>query len=688
MKIFHLFAVLLVCFVSSAARAQDHKLTVMSATFEPAKVVVGSQATLVVKMAVDPGWHIYTVAPHSSQRPTAVDFKTKGVKLAGTIKEPKPHVQNTNYGDVYYWHDGEFQFRIPLQFDSSLAGKKKIRCAISYDACTKEACLDRMTLPFQAEIMLGNDGTGSSAGSSNPNAADLSATAIKQIVFQLKETIGEGQDELKERINELEENFEEKFAELNPRKEKAETAAPLWEPGNVKVAMSDVKTRAGERARGKITFQTEEKVKLEKASEIFIDYGDSARVKEVEAIATKSSKDGLNHEIQFEIVAKDLAKSGAESVSLNFAVPMDRQGLAFEKELDGVQADLTFGLPNMWAWVLKAVVAALLALLTPCVFPMIPVTVSFFTKQAEKEHQNPAVLPTVYVLGIVVSFVVIGTAFTLLFGKNGAQHLATNGWIQGFFGLLFVVFSLSLFGMFTLRPPSFLMAKAGAVQGKGGIAGTLGMGLLFSLTSFTCTAPLVGLILVDAAESGEWQFPIVGMFAFSLILSIPFFFLAMFPRLMKSMPKSGGWMNRVKATLGFLELAFALKFIGAMDAYFAWGIFTRTSILWMWVIIFLMNAFYLLGSINFAHDMKPEKVGGIGGAFAISLLVLGLYTMQGANGAPMPFIMESLLPPNLESEGDGGVLGWKNHIKDNPELAFALAKEQGVPVFIDFTGNT
>ena len=146
-------------------------------------------------------------------------------------------------------------------------------------------------------------------------------------------------------------------------------------------------------------------------------------------------------------------------------------------------------------------------------------------------------------------------------------------------------------------------------------------------------------------------------------------------------------MNSVKVTLGFLELAFALKFIGAMDAYFGWAIFTRTSILWMWVIIFILNGIYLLGMIRFAHDAKPDRIGAVAGTFAVTFIVFGLFLVGGAQGSPMPAIVESLMPPSLE-EVSGGSLGWSGRIKDDPEAAFARAKELKAPVLVDFTGYT
>ncbi len=679
----YLSGLLLVLLFASFLGAQGGpaQVAISKAVFEPDEIEVGGVAELVVTVSVIPGWHIYSNEEHSGQEPTVFSLKTAGVSFDGPVKESEPHKKVQPWGDTNYWHEGEAVFRIPVRFGGKLKGKLNVRGEMGFMACDVNACLPPDSLKFRAAITLGGAST-PSAGSDG--AGGISAGIGRLLVSKFGELT-----ELVQKQNEQILDLKDELDELKPKPEPLPPLPPDWKLEDVVVEMDANKVRASQRVGGTIRFTTQDKVKLESLSEIFIDESTGSKgVREIEPVAVRTDKTGRHHEVDFEIIASDLAKRGKADLKLSIVVPMDQDGVAFEKEASDIVVPMEFGLPSMWTWILKAVLAAFLALLTPCVFPMIPVTMSFFTKQAEKDHKNPLILPTVYVVGIVTSFVVIGVVFTSLFAAAGAQILATNGYLQGFFGLLFVLFSLSLFGMFELRPPAFLMNKASGVQGKGGIGGTLGMGLLFSLTSFTCTAPLVGALLVDAAESEEWLLPVVGMFFFSLVLATPFFFLALFPNLMKSMPKSGGWLNSVKVTLGFLELAFALKFIGAMDAYFALGVFTRTSILWMWVIIFIMNGCYLLGVVRFKDDMKLERVGGIAGTVAVGLIVLGLYTMGGAQGNQMPALMESLMPPNLEDSSDGGLLGWNNHIKDDPEAAYARARELGVPVFVDFTGYT
>ncbi|MFT7619613.1 MAG: cytochrome c biogenesis protein CcdA [Planctomycetota bacterium] len=678
----HLSAILMVFLFAGILGAQigeTKEVEISKAIFEPDGVEAGGTADLVVSVMMAPGWHIYSNEEHSAQFATTFEVTTDGASFAGPVKEPKPHKVMQSWGDTNYWHEGVATFRIPVKFDAKLKGKLSIRFVMAYMACNASGCLPDDTLKFSAAITIGGSSSGA-AGAGGQLPGPLGRTLLNK----LNEII-ENNAKANEKIIDLEEALEE----LKPKPPELPPEAPVWKLTDVVVNMNANKVRASKSVSGTIKFKTGEKAKLESLSEIFIDESTgSKRVSEIVATAVRSDETGMLHEVDFDLIASDLAKRGEEKLELSLLIPMGQEGVTFEKEAGGLEVVMEFGLPSMLTWILKAVIAALLALLTPCVFPMIPVTMSFFTKQSEKEHSSPLKLPIVYVVGIVASFVLIGVIFTSLFAAAGPQFLATNGFLQGFFGILFVLFSLSLFGMFELRPPAFLMNKASGVQGKGGIGGTLGMGLLFSLTSFTCTAPLVGALLVDAAESDDWLMPVVGMFFFSLVLATPFFFLALFPNLMKSMPKSGGWLNSVKVTLGFLELAFALKFIGAMDAYFGWAIFTRTSILWMWVVIFIMNGCYLLGVVRFKDDMKLERVGGIAGSVAVSLIVLGLYTMTGAQGSQLPSLMESLMPPSLEESSDGGLMGWPNHISDDPEAAFARARELGVPVFVDFTGYT
>jgi thiol:disulfide interchange protein DsbD len=352
-----------------------------------------------------------------------------------------------------------------------------------------------------------------------------------------------------------------------------------------------------------------------------------------------------------------------------------------------------------------AAVAALFALLTPCVFPMIPITVSFFTKQAETSKASPVAMGFLYALGIVVSFTAIGFFFTLGLGGAGAATFALYWGTQLFIALLFIVFALSLFGLFEIQLPESVMNLVGRAQGKGGALGVWLLGTLFAVTTFTCTAPFIGAILAEAYASGQWLRPIMGMVVFSTVLAIPFFFLSAFPSRLKSLPRSGGWLNQVKVCMGFIELAAAFKFLGGMDMYLGWDLFTRGFIIAVWVAIFAVMGFYLLGAFRLPHDSPVEKVGVWSMMFAIISIAFAAWLTQGLNGTELNGDIDAYLPPELEHRSPsektdhlvnlivkrlgGGMIdgktGMDDKFVDDYPGARAEAMRLKVPIFIEFT---
>jgi thiol:disulfide interchange protein DsbD len=236
---------------------------------------------------------------------------------------------------------------------------------------------------------------------------------------------------------------------------------------------------------------------------------------------------------------------------------------------------------GLFSFILFAMGMGFLALLTPCVFPMIPITVSFFTKIGEKKNSSPLLSATIYTLGIIIIFTGLGLILALTLGAAGANQLASNPWVNLFIAALFIYFAFSLFGHYEIQLPSVLRQFSVQQEERGGILGILFMALTFTLTSFTCTVQFVGLLLV-AASQGEFFWPVLGMIAFSMAFAFPFFFLALFPQYLAKLPKSGGWLNSVKVTMGFLELGAAMKFISNTDLVWQWGIFTKLPTLFVW----------------------------------------------------------------------------------------------------------
>ena len=318
----------------------------------------------------------------------------------------------------------------------------------------------------------------------------------------------------------------------------------------------------------------------------------------------------------------------------------------------------------------------LLALLTPCVFPMIPITVSFFTKQGEKENNNPLKSAIIYALGIIIIFTSLGLVLAVTLGASGANQIASNPFINLFIALLFVFFALSLFGMYEIQAPSSLRQFSLENENQTGISGILFMALTFTLTSFTCTVQFVGLLLV-AASQGSYMWPIFGMLIFSFAFSLPFFFLALFPQYLSRLPKSGQWMNSIKVTMGFLELGAAMKFFSNVDLVWEIGFFTYDIVLITWAILSILTGIYLLGLIKFPHDMKLQKRGPIRISLSIIFLSFGLYLSNGLYTGKVHGLIESYLPPKIEK-------GWI----ENYQEAILVAMENDKPIFLDFTGYT
>lgn len=341
----------------------------------------------------------------------------------------------------------------------------------------------------------------------------------------------------------------------------------------------------------------------------------------------------------------------------------------------GGQADGLGGL------ILLAIISGLVSLLTPCVFPMIPITVSFFTKEASHDRRRALKLAAVYGLGIVATFTLVGVALTLLLGAGSANKLAASPLVNLAIGGLFVAFALSLFGLFEFQLPSSWIDAAQSRAGAGTV-GALFMALVFTLTSFTCTAPFIGPLLV-AITQGAWFWPLVGMSVFSATFAAPFVLLALFPSWLARLPKSGGWLNSTKIVMGFLELAAAMKFFSNADLIWNWGVFSTPVVLASWVALAVLTGLYILGRIRMPHEEPVEKVGVLRWLFGIAFLTLALVMTPGFWKIPPPNLIDSYLPMPIALKQQEK-LSWG----DDYAAALKQAKAEGKNVFIDFTGYT
>lgn len=366
---------------------------------------------------------------------------------------------------------------------------------------------------------------------------------------------------------------------------------------------------------------------------------------------------------------------------------------------------------GLWTIFIAAFVGGLLAIVTPCVFPMIPMTVSYFMHSSENKTKG-RIQAFFYGASIIAIYTVIGTILAVVMGPGFANFLSTH-WVPNiFFFLIFVFFAFSFFGMFEITMPSWMVNKSVSKEDKGGFMGSFFMAFTLVLVSFSCTGPIVGSILV-ASAGGEVLMPIIGMLGFSLAFAMPFTLFAIFPGWLSKMPKSGGWLNSVKVVLGFLELALGLKFLSIADQTYHWGILDREIYLAIWIVIFTLLGFYLLGKLMFSHDSPVKHVSVPRLMLAIASFSFVVYMFPGMFGAPLK-ALSGYIPPQATHDFDlnkiirnnsNGLVGAEANTVHKAKYSdflhlphgltgyfdydegMAAAKKLNKPVFIDFTGH-
>ncbi len=406
-------------------------------------------------------------------------------------------------------------------------------------------------------------------------------------------------------------------------------------------------------------------------------------------ITDVASSAALPLEDTTESAPADLPGKASETV----AAPMDTQ--------QEIEAEKSKGLLSFF---LYAMGIGFLALLTPCVFPMIPITVSFFTKRHEKTKGSGLRDSVLFGVGIISTFTAVGIIASILFGGTAVQDLAANPWLNLGIGLLFMALAFNLFGSFEIQVPVSIMNALNKKSQGDGVFSVLLMGLTFSLTSFTCTVPFVGTLLLSAS-GGDYLYPAVGTLGFATAFAIPFVVLSMFPSLLVRLPRAGGWMNNLKVVMGFLEIAAAVKFFSTAEFIFGLGLLPREVFLAIWAGVCLLIVLYILGTYQLTLDTPVERIGGLRALFAVIFATLGLWFAAGMLGKPLAADLEALLPPenyhellaqmngtaviastsqapSKEASDAHGGLVWLNNLDE----AKKIAAREGKPIFIDFTG--
>ncbi|VTP87130.1 protein-disulfide reductase DsbD family protein [Sphingobacterium daejeonense] len=416
--------------------------------------------------------------------------------------------------------------------------------------------------------------------------------------------------------------------------------------------------------------------------------------------------------------------SGQEETGSTDTLISDLEGVEFSSGEDTAATDSTATVAptvdstdnqeantSLWGIFIEGLLGGFLAFLMPCIFPMVPLTVSFFTKKSASKLQAVSQALT-YGLFIIVIYVALGMLITIAFGPEAMNALSTNGIFNFFFFLMLVFFAASFFGAFEITLPSKFVNKIDEKSDKGGLIGYFFMAASLAVVSFSCTGPIIGTVLVNAAVKGDRLGPAIAMFGFSFALAIPFVLFAMFPALLKSMPKSGGWLNSVKVVLGFLELALALKFLSNVDLAYNWQFLDREVFLSLWIVIFGLMGLYLIGKIKFSHDSDLKYMSVPRTIIAIIVFSFVVYMVPGMWGAPLKSIAAFLPPigtqdfdisagvaagPGHGTSADANNRKYFSHFHDRATIkgmdpyydydeALAAARAQDKPLLVDFTG--
>ena len=400
------------------------------------------------------------------------------------------------------------------------------------------------------------------------------------------------------------------------------------------------------------------------------------------------------------VVIKDTVQAKPESKPKEYSSKVS--GPVLDEAI--LEGEPEYGRESFWALLVVAFIAGLTSLITPCVFPMIPMTVTFFLKdtQTKREGIKKAII---FGLSIIILYSSAGTLFAVLLGADGLNALATNWALNLFIFVVFIVFALSFFGLFEITAPYKLVNKIDQKAEQGGLIGVFFMAFTLVLISFSCTVPIVGFVLT-LSSGGQIIKPILMMFSYSLAFALPFAFFAFFPEVIKSIPKSGGWLNSVKVVLGFIELALAFKFFSIADQAYHWGLLDRDINIALWIVIFGLLGLYLLGKLRLPHDSVIDKVSIARLMLAIGVFSFVVYLVPGLWGAPLK-ALAGYLPPQHTHDFDLAALiqGKQNSECEEPkyadflhlphgltgyfeyEQALACARQQNKPVFIDFTGH-
>lgn len=663
-------------FVFSQQSANDVTKWKTSVEYSPES----SEATLVIKATVDGDWHGYSIipaAPDDGPLPTEFTFtESSDYSLKGKMTELG---MKKGYDEIFELDVMEFNpsatFRQKIEIQS--ANDFIIQANVFYQVCREGMCI------------MGDKNLVFSVNGFKPTTEKVEETKVQE-----QEDEGDAGE-----IEPLEWEYE--LAEIDKNGNYTLVLVPQLEDDEKLIAPGDLQSFFGNPSISKMIFAP---FMLSDGSK------EQGGIYENPRFRTTIEYTGEDNPAVALPVNYSILKDGEEltftdKIIINFAnAKLITSGECEPKLFDGISTKDSF---SYWELMIEAFLWGIASLLTPCVFPMIPMTVTFFLKDAENKSRAHGIRKaTGYGLSIIGIYTLIGTIVAVTLGAAFANWLATHWLPNVLFFLIFMIFAASFLGMFEIRLPSWMINKSDEKADQGGFMGTFFMALTLVLVSFSCTGPIVGIILIKASQGAVIE-PMLGMFAFSLAFALPFTLFAIFPSWLSKLPQSGGWLNTVKVVLGFLEIALGLKFLSVADQTYHWGILDREVYIALWIVIFTLLALYLLGKLKFAHDSDLPYIKVPRLFFAMGVLAFVVYLTPGLIGHPLK-ALSGYLPPMSTHDFDllGEVRGVdENQCGDDPsysdflhlphgiagyfdyEEALSCARAQNKPLFIDFTGH-
>ncbi|MDA1113254.1 MAG: protein-disulfide reductase DsbD family protein [Planctomycetota bacterium] len=674
----------------------------ITAAFAVDAVASGETAELHVNIDVTPGWHVY----HPDQDPAngipiTVDVSTTGLVSTGrliSMQEPEVHELTAGtFHATYLWLSGNSELVLPVTLSGDL-GTREIKVTVNYQICDENVCLQPMSQDFSlsmdvtaavlTEQGVKESGDGSTVDEIQENEVpefeldreDVVFDKVK-IDFELDGNVAEG-----ETVNvivklEVVPGWHVYDPKQDPLLGIPVTAIVygeglvMVEPLTTDVAPESHITRFG----GGVQQYWWQSGKLEFRGKLRFE-GPIPSDAKLRLLWQTCNEDSC-------LMPEQKTYSLAEYATV--------VGTGRDADAAGVISGLPAG---FWKFMLAAITAGLLTLLTPCVFPMIPVTISYFTKRAETGKGTPMGNAVAYACGIIFTFAGIGVGAALALGATGANAIGSNPWVNAAIGILFVVMALSLLGFFEIQAPRFLQNFASKTQSQGqakaGYLPVFMMAIAFSITAFTCTVGFVGLVFAAGLQLGV-GYLVGGMFVYGLVFALPFFFLALLPARLQKMPSAGGWMNTVKVCAGFVELLAAIKFFSNTDLVWELEILTWPIVLAASTIIMLLWGAYMLGLYKLPYDYEKPKPGGRRKVFGALIVLTGLWLSPAIFNREYNLggLVAYLPPPTYgfyEFNEETGLIVGPASLEwyENYDLAFKVANDTGMPLFIDFTGVT